>query len=125
MPLELARTLLIRGVVERRARKRAQAKRSFDQALGICERIGAVLWAERARRELGRLGLRRSPARELTDAEQRVAEASARGLTNREVAAALFLSPKTVEAHLSSIYRKLELDSRAELGARMAGRSQG
>jgi DNA-binding NarL/FixJ family response regulator len=125
MPLELARTLLIRGVVERRARKRAQAKRSFDQALGICERIGAVLWAERARRELGRLGLRRSPARELTDAEQHVAEASARGLTNREVAATLFLSPKTVEAHLSSIYRKLELDSRAELGARMAGRSQG
>ena len=66
-----------------------------------------LLWAERARQELGRLGLRRSPAHELTDAERRVAEASARGLTNREVAAALFLSPKTVEAHLSSVYRKL------------------
>ena len=124
MPLELARTLLARGVVERRARKRARAKRSFEQALGICERIGAALWAEQARQELGRLGLRRSPARELTVAERRVAEASARGLTNREVAAALFLSPKTVEAHLSSIYRKLGLDSRAELGARMTERSQ-
>jgi DNA-binding NarL/FixJ family response regulator len=60
----------------------------------------------------------------LTDAERRVAEATARGLTNREVAAALFLSPKTVEALLSSVYRKLELDSRAELGARMAERAQ-
>ena len=124
MPLELARTLLTKGVVERRARKRAQARRSLEQALGICERIGAALWAERARAELGRLGLRRSPGRELTDAERRVAEATARGLTNREVAAALFLSPKTVEAHLSSVYRKLELDSRAELGARMAERAQ-
>jgi DNA-binding CsgD family transcriptional regulator len=124
MPLELARTLLTKGVVERRARKRAQAKRSLERAVGICERIGAALWAERARAELGRLGLRRSPGRELTDAERRVAEASARGLTNREVAAALFLSPKTVEAHLSSVYRKLELDSRAELGARMADRAQ-
>ena len=110
--------------MERRARKRARAKRSFEQALGICERIGAALWAERARQELGRLGLRRSSDRELTAAERRVAEASARGLTNREVAAALFLSPKTVEAHLSSIYRKLGLESRAELGARMTERSQ-
>lgn len=124
MPLELARTLLIQGIVERRARKRAQARQSFEQALEICERIGAALWAERVRQELSRLGLRRSPSHELTDAERRVAEASARGLTNREVAAALFLSPKTVEAHLSSVYRKLELVSRAELGARMAGRAR-
>ena len=124
MPLELARTLLANGVVERRARRRACAKRSFEQALEICDRLGAALWAERARQELGRLGLRRSPAYELTDAEQRVAEASARGLTNRQVAAALFVSPKTIEAHLSSVYRKLGVDSRAELGARMAERSQ-
>jgi DNA-binding CsgD family transcriptional regulator len=124
MPLEMARTLLAAGVVERRARRRARAKRLFEQALEICERIGASLWAERARHELGRLGLRRSPAHELTDAEKCVAEASARGLTNREVAAALFVSPKTVEAHLSSVYRKLNVDSRAELGARMTERSQ-
>ncbi len=124
MPLETARTLIVNGVVERRARKRARARRSFERALEICERIGASLWAERARQELGRLGLRRSPSHELTDAEQRVAAASARGLTNREVASALFLSPKTVEAHLSSVYRKLMVDSRAELGARMAERSQ-
>jgi DNA-binding CsgD family transcriptional regulator len=124
MPFELARTLLIRGVVERRARRRARARRSFEEALEIFERVGAALWTERARQELGRLGIRRSPARELSQAERRVAEAAARGLTNREVAAALFLSPKTVEAHLSSVYRKLELGSRAELGARMAERVQ-
>lgn len=124
MPFELARTLLIRGVVERRARRRARAKRSFEAALEIFERVGAALWTERARQELGRLGIRRSPAHELSQAERRVAEAAARGLTNREVAAALFLSPKTVEAHLSSVYRKLELGSRAELGARMAERVQ-
>jgi DNA-binding CsgD family transcriptional regulator len=124
MPLETARTLIVNGMVERRARRRARARRSFERALEICERIGASLWAERARQEFSRLGLRRSPAHELTDAEQRVAEASARGLTNREVAAALFLSPKTVEAHLSSVYRKLKVVSRAELGTRMAERSQ-
>lgn len=122
MPLELARTLIANGVVERRARRRARAQRSFEQALEICERIGASLWAERARQEAGRLGLRRSPTHELTDAERRVADATARGLTNREVAAELFLSPKTVEAHLSNVYRKLRVDSRAELGARMAER---
>ena len=116
--------MIVNGMVERRARRRARARRSFEQALEICERIGASLWTERARQELGRLGLRRSPTHELTDAEQRVAEASARGLTNREVAAALFLSPKTIEAHLSSVYRKLRVVSRAELGARMAERSQ-
>lgn len=124
MPLELARTLLASGNVERRGRKPARARDLLEQALKICEQLGAALWAERARQELGQLAPRRSRNGELTAAELRVAEASARGLTNREVAAALFLSPKTVEAHLSSIYRKLGVDSRAALGAHMAGRSR-
>jgi DNA-binding CsgD family transcriptional regulator len=124
MPLERARTLLAAGIVERRARRPARARGSLELAIGICEERGAALWSLRARQELGRLGARRAPGRELTDAEWRVAEASARGLTNREAAAALFLSPKTVEAHLSSIYRKLGVHSRAALGAYMAERSQ-
>jgi DNA-binding CsgD family transcriptional regulator len=124
MPLERARTLLVSGVVERRARKPARARDLLEQALEICEQLGAALWAQRARQELGQLAARRARNRELTGAERRVAEASARGLTNRDVAAALFLSPKTVEAHLSSIYRKLGVKSRAALGTYMAGHSQ-
>jgi len=120
MPFELARTLLVKGVVERRARRRARAKRSFERALEIFDRLGAKLWAERAQRELARVGLRRASGYELTAAERRVAELAAQGFTNRQVAAALFISPKTVEANLTRVYRKLGIASRAELGARMA-----
>ncbi len=117
MPVEQARTLLVRGVLERRARRRAQAKRSFEQALEIFERTGARLWAARARQELDRLGLRRSSSDELTAGERRVARLAAQGLTNRQVADELYLSPKTVESNLSRVYRKLGIGSRAELGA--------
>lgn len=120
MPLELGRTLLVKGRIERRTRLRSRAKQSFEQAAEIFDRIGARLWAERARDELERVGLRRATAGELTTNERRVAELAARGLTNREVAAALFLSPKTVEANLARAYRKLGVRSRAELGARRA-----
>jgi ATP/maltotriose-dependent transcriptional regulator MalT len=125
MPFELARTLLVTGVVERRARRRARAKKSFEQAFEIFDRLGAKLWAERAQQELGRVGLRRASGNELTAGERRVAELAARGLTNRQVAAALFISPKTVEANLTRIYRKLGIGSRAELGARMATARKG
>jgi DNA-binding CsgD family transcriptional regulator len=119
MPLEHGRTLLARGVIERRARQRGRAKQSFEQALKLFESIGARLWAERARVELGRLGLRRSTGNELTEGERSVARLSAQGLTRRQVAAALHLSPKTVDATLVRVYRKLDIHSRAELGARM------
>lgn len=124
MPFERARTLLVMGVVERRARRRAQAKRSFELAYEIFKQIGARLWAKRAREELARLGLRRAARGELTAAESRVAELAAQGLSNREVAAQLFLSSKTVEANLARVYRKLGIASRAELGARMAEQKQ-
>jgi len=117
---ERARTLLVKGVIERRARRRGRAKNSFEQALEIFEHSGARLWAERARAELDRVGLRRTSGDELTEGERRVAELAAQGLPNREVAAALFMSPKTVEANLSRAYRKLGISSRAELGAKMA-----
>ena len=124
MPLERARTLLVRGVIERRARRRGDAKRSFEEALETFEQAGAQLWADRARAELERVGLRRGAGDELTEGERRVAELAAQGMTNREVAAALYMSPKTVGANLTRIYRKLGINSRAELGARMSGRVQ-
>jgi DNA-binding NarL/FixJ family response regulator len=84
--------------------------------------VGTARWADVARAELHRLGLRPGPTDQITPAEERVAELSAAGLTNREVAAALCLSPKTIEANLSRVYRKLGIRSRAELGTWMATR---
>ena len=124
MPLERARTLLARGMIERRLRRKQVARDSLTASLEVFSRAGAAQWAERARAELDRVGLRpRSPAG-LTASERRVAELAAAGLTNREVAAAAFMSQKTVEANLSRIYRKLEIRSRAELGLRLANTSK-
>ena len=67
--------------------------------------------------ELARVGLRRRPPNELTDSELVIARLAAQGLTSREIAAAAFVSPKTVEANLTRIYRKLDIGSRAQLGA--------
>jgi DNA-binding CsgD family transcriptional regulator len=119
-PYERARTLLVSGVLERRQRRRAQAKARFEEAHAVFEQVGARLWAQRAAAEIDRLGLRRGAGDELTPSEQRVAELVATGMSNREVAAALSVSPKTVEASLARVYRKLGIASRAELGARMA-----
>jgi DNA-binding NarL/FixJ family response regulator len=124
LPFERARTLLVKGVIERRLRQRGQAKASFQQALACFDEVGARQWAARARFELGRTGLRRVTANELTESERRVAELTARGLTRRQVAAELYVSPKTVDATLVRVYRKLGVRSRAEFGARMAERLQ-
>jgi DNA-binding CsgD family transcriptional regulator len=91
------------------------------QALELFEQAGARLWAQRARAELGRVGVRPAAPGQLTACERRVAELAAYGRTNRQVAAQLFISPKTVEANLARAYRKLGIRSRAELGARLAG----
>jgi DNA-binding CsgD family transcriptional regulator len=124
MPFELARTLLVKGQIERRAKRRGTARTSLDRALAIFDRLGARLWSERARQEIDRLGARRTTSDELTETQRRVAELSAVGLTNRQVADQLFMSPKTVEANLDRIYRKLGIRSRAELGARLGAASQ-
>jgi DNA-binding CsgD family transcriptional regulator len=124
MPFELARTLVARGQVQRRRKERLAAKQSLEEAIDIFASRGAVLWAERARLELGRLGLRPGDGHGLTKTERRVAEMVASGLTNREVAAQLFISPRTVEANLSKIYSKFGVRSRTELAARMAERLQ-
>jgi DNA-binding CsgD family transcriptional regulator len=120
LPFDHARALLVKGAIERRMRRRAKARTSFEQALERFERIGARLWAERARQELDRLRLRRNAGEQLTETEQRVAELTAQGLTRREVAAILFVSPKTVDATVTRVYRKLAVRTRAELGAYMA-----
>jgi DNA-binding CsgD family transcriptional regulator len=117
IPFDRARTLLALGVVRRRRRERGAAKDALAEAVRVFDGLGALLWAERARAELDRVGLRRASATELTEGERRVAELAARGLTNREVAAALYVSPKTVEANLARAYAKLGVGSRAELGA--------
>ncbi len=83
----------------------------------LFERAGAVLWADRARADIAALGLRRGEADELTPMELRVARTVAGGATNREAAALLFLSERTVEFHLRNVYRKLDLRSRSELAA--------
>jgi DNA-binding CsgD family transcriptional regulator len=121
MPLERARALLAKGQLERRSKHWASARQALEDADAICEEIGAALWGGRARRELVRLGSRHRPG-VLTATEERVAALVASGLTNREVAAASFMSQKTVEANLSRIYRKLGIRSRAELGVRLMNR---
>ena len=92
-------------------------------ALATFEKLDTPLWADRARAELAGTGRRATdaPARDgLTPAEKRVAELAASGMTNRDVAAELFISSKTVEATLARVYRKLGIRSRAELGQRSA-----
>jgi DNA-binding CsgD family transcriptional regulator len=117
--IEVARTFLVAGTVERRRRGKRRAAGHLQQALELFDHVGARLWAQRARAELDRVGQRTASSIELTVSETRVAQLTASGLTNREVAAQLFISPKTVEANLARIYRKLNIRSRAELGARL------
>ena len=121
---ELARTLLVKGEVERRAKQKAAARSSFEQALGVLEGLGAPLWAERARDGLARVGGAPVSPGELTPTEQRIAQLVGEGKKNREVADALFISVKTVEANLSRIFHKLGVRSRTELTVRIAA-SQG
>jgi DNA-binding CsgD family transcriptional regulator len=117
LPFEHGRNLLVLGRLLRRAKQRRAAGDAFTNALAVFEQLGAPTWSAEARLELDRIGLRRAP-QDLTVTERRVAELAARGMTNREVAAALFISPKTVEANLARAYGKLGINSRAELGAR-------
>jgi DNA-binding CsgD family transcriptional regulator len=123
-PLEHGRSLLVYGQLLRRSRQKQEARAVLEQALRVFESLGARLWADRARAELDRVG-RGTPSGALTPTERRVAELAAAGSTNRKIAGTLFISPKTVEANLSRVYRKLDISSRAELGAVMAKRDAG
>jgi len=124
---EAARTRLAYGARLRRARRRVRARKQLRAALEAFDRLGADPWSELARAELeatGETARRRdaSTADTLTPQELQIAQLLAAGKTTREAAAALFLSPKTVEYHLRHVYRKLGVSSRAELAEKLASR---
>jgi DNA-binding NarL/FixJ family response regulator len=119
-PFDQARALLVAGDALRREGKRSHAAENIQAAKEIFTALGATLWIDRAETELRRASPRPRRDRELTSAERRVAALVASGKTNREVASQLFTSVKTVEAHLTRIYRKLGVRSRTELARRVA-----
>ena len=119
MPFEWARTLLVKGRVHRRRKEKRLADQALREAQAIFAECGATLWMRQATTELSRIGLRPRAPLGLTETERRVANLAASGMTNREVAQAAFLSPKTIDNVLGRVYRKLEIGSRAELGAIM------
>lgn len=121
MPIERGRTLLHLGRATRRRRQKRTASEAFEAARVAFEAAGAAGWASMARRELDRVGVRPDTADELTATEREVARLAATGMTNRQVAEALILSPKSVDGVLTRVYGKLGIHSRAELGARMMG----
>jgi DNA-binding CsgD family transcriptional regulator len=120
MPFEEARTLLALGATRRRVRMKRPARETLEQALAIFEQLGARLWAERARAELARIGGRPPATGQLTETERRIAELAAEGRSNKEIAAALYVTPKTVGTQLSRIYRKVGVRSRTELARRLS-----
>lgn len=119
VPFERHRSLLVAGLIHRRAKHKALARSTLNEAALGFAALGAVEWSGRCERELQRVGTPARNATALTASEQKIAELAASGLTNRQVAEQSFLSPKTVEANLARVYRKLGITSRAELGARM------
>lgn len=122
LPLDHGCTLLALGVAQRRAKRRREARATLEEALAVFEEIGAALWAERARAELKRISGRAATPGALTPAEERVAAVVAEGKTNKEVAAALFLSDRTVEGHLARIFGKLGIRHRSELAGALQTR---
>ncbi|TMR90127.1 AAA family ATPase [Nonomuraea basaltis] len=119
-PLECARTELLLGEQLRRDRRRSEAQQHLRGAAENFRRIGALAWADRALGELRATGeSARTPEAgalsTLTPQELRITLAVGEGLTNREIAAQLFLSPRTVDYHLRKVFQKADITSRAEL----------
>jgi DNA-binding CsgD family transcriptional regulator len=124
MPFEEARTLLALGATRRRARRKRPARAALDQALEVFDQLGARLWAEKARAELARISGRPTATGELTPTERRIATLVAEGRSNKEVAAALYVTPKTVGTQLSRIYRKVGVHSRMELARHLSNEAE-
>ncbi len=114
LALELPRSQLALGQVHRRRRAKATARASLQDAAERFTSLGAAAWAEIVRDELGRLDGARIGAL-LTATERRVSALASTGRNNREIAAALFISTRTVEGHLAAVYRKLGVRGRANL----------
>jgi DNA-binding NarL/FixJ family response regulator len=117
LPFEHARSMLVLGEIQRRAKQRKAARETLDQAIVRFEALGAHLWVDRARAEQARIG-GRTAIEGLSETELRVAQLVAEGRSNKEVAAALFVSVRAVEANLSRVYAKLGIESRTELARR-------
>ena len=117
MPFERARTELIAGRIARRRKSKREAISHLDRARAIFGELGARTWIEITDAELARMGRRAVSSDTLTETEAVVARLAARGLTNRQVGEAAFLTPKSVEGVLARAYGKLGIRSRAELGA--------
>ena len=118
--LEHAKSLVELGATLRRANKRSDSREYLRRGLELAHKLGATALEERAQTELAATGARPrrlmlSGLESLTPSERRVAEMAADNMTNKDIAQALFVTPKTVEVHLSSVYRKLEIASRAQL----------
>jgi DNA-binding CsgD family transcriptional regulator/tetratricopeptide (TPR) repeat protein len=118
MPFERARTQLFLGQVLRRLRRKNLAATTLREAHGTFVELGTPLWADRVGVELKRTDVSRANESDLTPSELRVARLAASGLTNKDIGSALFISPKTVEHNLSSVYRKLRVRTRADLARR-------
>jgi DNA-binding CsgD family transcriptional regulator len=116
--LELARSLLVLGQIERRRKARGQSRDALRRAHELAAELGHRPLLAEIERELPRVTAARSGT-ELTAAERRVADLIAAGATNRDAAATLFVSVRTVETHVASIYRKLGVRTRAELARRL------
>jgi DNA-binding CsgD family transcriptional regulator len=124
--LEQAKARTELGAALRRANQRAKAREQLRRAVELATICGASPLAARAESELLATGARPrrialSGVESLTPSERRVAELAAEGPTNREIAQTLFVTPKTVEVHLSSVYRKLGISSRSQLAGALAG----
>jgi DNA-binding CsgD family transcriptional regulator len=118
LPNERARSLLLAGQIQRRDGLRSAARVSLTEALDLFTSCGIDGFAEQCRAELTRLGGRRPGSDSLTESERQVAALVAAGSSNPQAAAALRLSVKTIETHLSRVYRKLGVRGRTELAAR-------
>jgi DNA-binding CsgD family transcriptional regulator len=125
MPSELGRTLLALGRLHRRRNERQRAQECLARAAAVFEAAGALGWAATAREELRRAESRRGSQSRLTPTELQISELAAAGLRNRQIAARLFLSEKTVEANLSRAYRKLGVRSRTELARHLVTGARG
>jgi len=120
-PSEHARALLFEVTIQRRLRRRSEALRLLHEAREVCSGHGIGLWEGRLHEEGERFGLTGSGAL-LTPTERRITDAAARGLNNKEIAAAVHISVKTVEANLTRAYAKLGVRSRTELASLLASK---
>lgn len=121
LPPELARTLVEKGTLLRRAKQKSAAKQTLEEALALLEPLDAEILKARARDELTRIGLRRATVTTgLTAAQTRVAELAAAGESNQQIATNLYMSTRSVESHLTKIYRELGIRSRSQLATALA-----